>query len=220
MKIYLILLTILSFSYTNYAYSAACLYQGKVDTCVSANQSWTYLSIEDFVCILWSKERITFQIALDTRFKVLDEDMDTYITELDDNKTKYFWISREKTFVDWINDIHEKSLYFYNEYKSICWKQLIEEVADCKDSKSVSIWEAKKMFTECMLLIDTKMEIFEDVTFSILMLNQQQVKTDEKKIYDQEEKKNYNKLIEILRINIWYIERLWSKTPSLTWDPK
>jgi hypothetical protein len=53
-----------------------------------------------------------------------------------------------------------------------------------------------------MLLIDTKMEIFEDVTFSILMLNQQQVKTDEKKIYDQEEKKNYNKLIEILRINI------------------
>jgi|GEM_PF-1549894 hypothetical protein len=36
-----------------------------------------------------------------------------------------------------------------------------------------------------MLLVEKKLEIFDDVTFAVLMLNKEQIKADDKKIYDQ-----------------------------------
>jgi hypothetical protein len=47
-----------------------------------------------------------------------------------------------------------------------------------------------------------------------LMLNKQQIKADDKKIYDQWQRKNYDKLLDLMMINIWYIERIWQKWPS------
>jgi len=198
-----------------------CTYQGEIDACKAANLTWNVNSIEDYVCIMWTDEEVAFQVTLDMDFKDLDDEMDSYIEELEDNKNKYFGIEREKNFIDWINDIQEKSAYFYWEYKAICWIEIIKKVRECIPEQKTSIRNSKKFFDEydCMTLVEQKMDIFDDITFSILMLNKKQVKTDEKKKYDQLENDNYNKLIEILRINIWYIERIWSKIPSITETP-
>jgi len=65
-----------------------------------------------------------------------------------------------------------------------------------------------------MKLVEKKLEIFDDLTFSVLMLNKQQIKKDEKKIYDQWQRRNYNILLWLMRINLWYLERVWKKWPS------
>jgi hypothetical protein len=51
------------------------------------------------------------------------------------------------------------------------------------------------------------------------MLNKQQIKTDEKKIYDQLGRKNYNLLLDIMMINLSYLERIWKKWPVKLANP-
>lgn len=221
MKLSILLLFTFSLFSINFVYSEWCTYESQIKECIIANANWSVKSIEDFVCIMWNKEDIAFQVTLDMEFKELDKEMDDYVDQLEENKTKYFWISREKTFIDWINDLHYKRNYFYKWFKDKCWRNLIDKVASCTESKSVSTKKSKKFFIEsdCMLLVNKKLNIFEDVTNSILLLNKLQVKTDEKKVYDKWQRDNYNKLLDIMNINIWYIERIWKKTPSITWNP-
>ena len=53
------------------AYS--CSYRWLIDECISANKSLTTKSIEDFVCIVWTQEEVTYQVIIDQEFKVLDD---------------------------------------------------------------------------------------------------------------------------------------------------
>lgn len=215
-SIYLTFLFLISTFFIDFAYSEWCEYQWKIEQCVAANDSWTTRSIENFVCIIGTHEEITYQIVLDSLFKDLDEEMDKYIEDLEISKDRYFWKSRQKNFIDWLNDIDLKKKYFYKEYSGICWAKIIEEVVSCYDDEKTSNRNAKKYFQEsdCMLLVDKKLEIFDEITFSILMLNKQQIKADDKKIYDQWQRSNYDKLLDIMMINLWYAERIWQKWPS------
>jgi hypothetical protein len=63
----------------------------------------------------------------------------------------------------------------------------MQEVISCNKETKTSTKNASKYFqeTDCMTLVDKKLQIFDEVTFSILMLNKQQIKADDKKIYDQ-----------------------------------
>lgn len=215
-SIYLISLFFVSLFVSDFAYAQWCKYQWQIDQCVAANDSGTTRSIEDFVCIVGTHEEITYQVVLDSLFKDLDDDMDKYIEDLERAKDRYFWKSRKKNFVDWLNEIDLKKKYFYKEYSKICWAKIIEEVVSCYDDKKTSTRNAKKYFQEsdCMLLVNKKLEIFDEITFSILMLNKQQIKADDKKIYDQWQRWNYDKLLDLMMINMGYIERIWQKWPS------
>jgi hypothetical protein len=51
------------------------------------------------------------------------------------------------------------------------------------------------------------------------MLNKEQIKADDKKIYDQWQRKNYNVLLDIMMINLWYLERIWNKWPMSLANP-
>gem|GEM_PF-5854096 len=46
------------------------------------------------------------------------------------------------------------------------------------------------------------MEIFNSVAFNIMQLNKAQVSKDQKKLYDQEQRTKYNKLLDIMMINV------------------
>jgi hypothetical protein len=46
------------------------------------------------------------------------------------------------------------------------------------------------------------MEIFKDVAYNMLMLNMQQVARDDKKLYDQEIRTKYDKVIDLMMINL------------------
>ena len=223
-KHYIFLLFILSLFYINSANAAWCKYKWKIDQCMDANIAWTQRGISDFVCPS-SKvyEQITFQVALDMEFKELDKEMDKYIEDLERYKNIYFWINKQKNYIDWINDIHTKKTFFYIEYLNICNNILKQEVIKCTDDEKLTIIEAEWFFmdkgSKCRVLVDKKLEIFQDITFNVLMLNKQQIKSDEKKLYDQWERRAYNKLLDIMMINFWYIERIWQKIPSLTYKP-
>lgn len=198
-----------------------CEYKSDIDECVSANKSWTTNSIDDFVCRVWNYEEIIYQIVLDWEFEIVDKEMDLYVEALEKNKNYYFWVDRKKTYIDWINDIEAKRKYFEKKYINLCWKTIISKVMSCMEDEKVSITNTKDFFKigKCEKLIEKKLEIFNDVAFSVLMLNKKQIRTDEKKTYDQLGRKNYNLLLDIMMINLWYLERIWKKWPVKLANP-
>ena len=214
--IYIILLFLYGIFSIDFAQAEWCNYKWEIDQCTKANDSWTTRSIEDFVCIVGTPEEISYQVVLDKLFKDLDDEMDIYIEWLEKNKDTYFWLSRKKSFIDGLNDIDFKKKYFYKEYSNICWFTIMQEVLSCNKDKTTSTKNASKYFQEsdCMLLVEKKLEIYDKITFSILMLNKQQIKADEKKTYDQWQKGNYTKILDLMMVNLWYIERIRQKCPT------
>lgn len=215
-SIYFVLLFLWITFFINLAYWEWCEYESEIEQCIEANKSWTSKSIEDFVCIIGTREEISYQIVLDMKFKDLDDEMDTFIEDLETNKNKYFWKDREWNFIDWLNDIDLKKKYFKKEYSNICWIEIAKEIMSCNTNEKTSIANARNYFqeTDCMALVDIKLTIFDDVTSSVLKQNKQQIKADEKKEYDQKERSNYDKLMDFMNQSIWYVERVWKKWPS------
>jgi len=207
-----------------------CKYMSEIDKCIAANDSWMNKSIDDFVCRVWSTEKIIYQIVLDKEFKKVDDEMDEYLEKLEINKNYYFWKEKKKNFFEWINDISDKKKYFRRAYLKMCWvdanSEIIkgsiinDEAINCTDNKKVSNQNIIDYFpiTKCKKLVDIKTDIFYEVAISILILNKEQVASDDKKIYDQWQRKNYNLVLDIMMINLWYIERIWQKWPSKTWN--
>jgi len=201
------------------AYSESCKYISEIQRCKEANKNWTTKSIEDFVCIVWDGDDIAYQVVLDKEFKKIDNDIDKYLFDLEKYKNLYFWINKSKTYIDGVDDIFLAKKYFHKEYNEVCNEKLVYEVASCHIWDKTTIRNAKRNFSDwidCRLLINTKLEIFEDVAFNILMMNKAWVRADEKKLYDQVQRTNYDNLLDIMNVNIWYLERIWQKTPTLT----
>jgi hypothetical protein len=44
-----------------------------------------------------------------------------------------------------------------------------------------------------------------------MILNKKQTMLDDKKRYDIEQRKDYNRLLDIMNVNISYMERIWQK---------
>lgn len=219
--IWIICLFITSSIFSNIVYWKSCSYSSQIEKCITEN--WKKATIwpkwiEDFLCIVWTPEKITYQIVLDEEFKKVDKKMDLYIEELEKNKNIYFGVNKQKTYIEWVNDIIQKSKDFSREYNWLCSNTIIEETLSCMKDKTISIQNTKDFISNnwgaCTLMIDKKIEIFRDVSFSILMLNKQQVKLDEKKLYDQWQRSNYDNLLDIMNINLSYIERIIKKTVS------
>ncbi len=228
-KTLFLLITMLSFSFFNNVYWEweTCEYFSQIDRCMSAQENWSQKSIEDFVCINWNRAKVSYQIILDMEFKKIDDKMDLTLTKLEENKNTYFWINADKSYIDWINYIHDKWAEFGKEYSELCSSIILEKAISCsnkdKSNQSVPISEAIKYFdnnwASCKDLINKKISIFKDVAFWVLMLNKLQIKADEKKTYDQTQRWNYDHLLDIMMINLWYIERIWQKWPSKLANP-
>ncbi len=200
----------------------SCEYKWKIDQCIEA-QNWNTKSIEDFVCITWNKEEITYQVILDMEFKKIDKKMDKYMENLENNKSTYFWVWASKTYIDAVNDIHDIWNQFKADFFELCSDTIITKVLSCSASKKTTIVEWLKYFlyewSSCKKLAEKKVSIFKDVSFSVLMLNKMQISADDKKLYDQWQRSNYDHLLDIMMINLWYIERIWQKWPSKLANP-
>jgi len=218
-----IFISIFSFFNLNNVFWEWCEYKSQIDQCMATQNNSTQKSIEDFVCVSWNKATVAYQIILDMKFKDIDDKMDLYLEKLEKNKNVYFWVWAKKNYIDWINDIHDKSKEFKIEYNKLCTDIILNEALLCSEEGKVPIKESIKYFnnnwTPCTNLVDKKISIFEDVAFGVLMLNKQQIKADEKKTYDQWQRTNYDHLLDIMMINIWYIERIWQKWPSKLANP-
>jgi hypothetical protein len=167
---------------------------------------------------------------MDINFREIDAKMDIYLEELLTQKDKYFWANSDLDYYDWLTDIRIKSREFKSQFLQAC-KTSFEETVECTnnfsysnpdETQSVSVDSAIDFLWEwwnCYKLAQIKIDIFLNVSYNTLLLNQQQVQNDTQTIYEQETRTKYNKILDLFMINLWYIERIWQKTPSLTRNP-
>lgn len=191
-----------------------CAYKWMITECMKAQ--WNSKSIEDFLCIEWNITEVTYQVILDTEFKLIDEEVDKYLKDLEDNKNYYFWVARVKTYIDAVNEIETKRRYFKKKYFSLCWDSLITKAWACFDKEQVASSESIEAFkwSACSWLVENKLEIFDRVSYSILLMNKMNVLNDYKKIYDQWQRKNFDMYSEIINVNLEHINAIakkWSK---------
>lgn len=205
--------------------SNSCSYKWEFNQCKQANKNYIPRSIEDFVCISsTNNEAIMAQIILDIEFRKIDKEVENYLQNLEDDKDKYFWKNQDKNYLNAIDDIENYfSIYwkYWKKYIDLCTpindNSIVKQTLDCFWWEVSNIW-VEKFFAEqtCRKLILTKLKINKQVAYDILKLNKHQVRNDEKKLFAQNERSKYDKLLDIIMINIWYIERIWKKWPSKT----
>lgn len=208
--------------------SDLCQYKQEFEECLDANKSWNTRSIEDFVCIASNNYfEIMSQIILDKDFKKIDKDIDTFFKNLQENKNYYFGKDAKEPFTNWIDLLEDKfSIYweFWEKYIKHCkvWDDnndsILKKTIDCfwwtipaKESIPYFLQESS-----CKSFISSKLEINKQIWYDILKLNKAQIKKDEDKTYMQKERNKYDKLLEIIMVNVWYLERIWKKWPSKT----
>lgn len=228
MKFFIYIICFFSFQFvywSSWDILDTCSYKWKFDQCVEANKSWNPRSIEDFICISSNdKYEILPQIILDEEFKKIDKQVESYITKLETNKNEFFWEWASRSLVEWIDEIESKfsksdDESFWKKYMDFCWIQIVTKTVECFwSTPSIDI---KDYFDEdkdqsCKALVSTKLEVFKSVSYDVLKLNKSQVAKDEKKKNTQKRREKYDKLLEIIMVNVWYMERIWKKWPSKT----
>lgn len=226
-----IFLFFLSFSVS---FANSCKYQWKIDKCNSAlstflwwkdlkfiSNAWSLKDFTDFPCLQAPFEDRVFQIILDEKFSEIDKEMDEYLKNLYDNKTFYFWKWKSFDFFDWLAHIFSKKDEFKKRYEDTC-KIIIEESFACVKTflGEKKIWAVSNSAptdfltwtkSDCNQLAKLKSDIFLDISYNWLILNLSQVFADEVKKFSQKQRENYNDLLDEIRINLSFIERLLFK---------
>lgn len=202
----------------SYSDENTCNYTSEITSCLDANKAGNTRSIEEFVCIEWSREEIIYQIILDEQFSEIDDEVDWYLTNLEKQKNKYFWPDAISNYIEAVDEIESKfSIWgeYWKKYNDICWVELIKEVQSCQDWTTSTI-NAKDYFknTDCMNFVKLKLHIYRQVSYDILMLNKLNVRQDSAKEHLQEERIKYDEILNNMMINSWYMERISKKWPS------
>ncbi|MBW7954691.1 hypothetical protein H3C61_02675 [Candidatus Gracilibacteria bacterium] len=208
--------------------SDMCQYKQEFEECLDANKNGTTRSIEDFVCIASNNYfEIMSQIILDKDFKKIDKDVDTFFKNLQENKNYYFGKDAKEPFTNGIDLLEDKfSIYgeFGEKYIKHCKvgddnnDSILKKTIDCFGG-TIPAKESIPYFLQessCKSFISSKLEINKQIGYDILKLNKAQIKKDEDKTYMQKERNKYDKLLEIIMVNVGYLERIWKKWPSKT----
>lgn len=211
--------------------SSQCNYSSEVSECLWALNP---REIEDFVCTSVNRENtfaVVSQVILDVEFRKIDREVEMYIEFLEKNKNYYFWPNAKKTYVEAVDDIYEKFdtlWYFGRRYNAWCspklpdWQSaIVQETLACMDGKTPA-WEIKDFFNNslCENLVATKLDIYKQVSFDVLKLNKSQIKNDTYKSVMQDQRGKYDRLIDLINVNLNFIERIWARVPYLVKDAK
>jgi len=99
-------------------------------------------------------------------------------------------------------------------------KSVVNKAIKCLTNQYLPIDEVNSYFveTDCRKLVITKLEINKQVSYDILKLNKHQVRNDNKKLFRQDQRTKYDKLLEAIMVNLGFLERIWKKWPSKTKD--
>lgn len=243
MKIKILFFILFFVIFTSSTSASECKYLNKFYQCDAAIKSfiwksnskliWVWGSLKDFTdfpCIQDSEEARIFQIAVDENFKEIDKEMDEYLKNLFESKNYYFWKEKNNNYIEWIEHIFLKKDEFQEKYNEACRISFME-TADCtknlahkdpKEQASISVvWALdfinwQKNSWSCFSLAWVKSNIFLEVAYNWLLLNRQQVSKDMQKQYVQTQRENYWKVLEAMRLNQSYIERINSQWTSKT----
>ncbi len=115
--------------------------------------------------------------------------------------------------------------YFGKKYLSWCQakspKSIISESLKCANG-AFNMNNISSFFNEttCTNLVQTKLEIYKEVSFQILKLNKNQIKKDTYKTVMQDQRGKYDRLIDMINVNLSFIEKIWARVPYLVKDAK
>lgn len=208
---------------TQVVFADDCEYTAQIEQCNQANKNgWSPRSITDFVCISSheNSEEMISQIVLDMEFKQIDQEIELYLDNLESDKEKYFWQNAKTAYINGIDEIiekfSEKGEYWY-KYKSLCWIWWIIE----RKTLACMWWQwsqsrAADLSKEstCMDLTRVKLSLYKQVAFDIIKLNKQQVRKDALKKYFIQQRTKYDKLLDVMMVNLGYMQRILAKWPS------
>jgi len=201
-----------------------CSYKTEFDTCIQ-NQD-RVRTVDNFTCIEWTNEYVLYQIILDKKFKEIDKKIEDWLTTLEEQKSYYFWPEKQANYVEGVDDI-EKFLWddwvYEMEYHNLCswaWEwTIISEVVSCMNDWNTVVSLANDFLwdgSNCVKLYKTKLVFYRELAYNTLKTNKQKVATDSHKLFTQEQRKKYDNLLDMIMVNIWYIERIWKKWPTKT----
>ncbi len=166
-----------------------------------------------------------FQESVNTNFKPIDEKIESYLTNLNRDKNYCFGEEKQKNFVecaDYIEEIFSLSWIYavgVDSYSEACTKSLWETI-DKQEDKAISIINSTTILDRvegsCSKLYKFKLSIYKSVAYDILKKNKYAILKDEHKLFIQKNRTKYYKLLDLIRVNLWYIERIWKKWPSKT----
>lgn len=165
----------------------------------------------------WNED--IFQQSVDNHFGKIDKKIEIYLNNLNKEKNHCFWKDKKQNFVECIDEIEKNFDNYTIEYNNSCIKILKETIDKWEYISSLEAQkfiDNKKWTNLCTELYDFKIKIYRWVAYDILKKNKYQILKDENKLFTQEQRKKYDKLLDLIRINLWYIERLWKKWPSKT----
>ena len=169
-----------------------------------------------------------FQESINKYFKPIDEKAENYLRNLNISKNYCFGPEKKMDFTECADNIEKVFSINSDElvmgedgYAEACEKAFSETVAKQKNKEILAkeaqvVLEKNYWNKSCTELYISKLDIFKSVAYDILKKNKYAVLRDEHKKYTQKIRTNYSNLLELIRINIWYIERLWKKWPSKT----
>ncbi len=162
-----------------------------------------------------------FQNSTDKYFSPIDEQIENYLSNLEKSKNHCFWQDKKQNFVQCINDIEKNFDSYALKYKETCPK-IINDTMQEIDENYISSTQAQKFLYSknndslCARLYEFKIRIYRETAYDILKINKKQILQDENKFFTQNQRDRYSSLLDLIRTNIWYIERIWKKWPSKT----
>jgi len=70
-----------------------------------------------------------------------------------------------------------------------------------------------------MSLAITKLDIYKEVAVDIMKTNKHEIRVDDRKTHTQKQREKYDSVLDLFRINLSYMERIWKKWVSKTKNP-
>lgn len=214
--IFFLIFIFLSWSiYSLKADETTCKYEGEVNQCL---QTKNPRSIEDFICDWTNDEEKTYQVILDLKFQEIDKEIVLFLDSLQKWKDYYFWPEKKETYIDWINYVNEtfwKYWILWKRYKKFCDPSDTESVVNnyLSCSKTTSSVVAAQYFTEteCMTLVEYKLDTYKKIAYNVLWTNKLQVLKDYRKKQFQTTRTMYDNLIDSMNINLDDITKINSQ---------
>ena len=233
-KILTLIICIILFSSTSWV-SAMCDYYELLVDCREKNDSGTAYTATDYLCTSSENdEEILYNIILDKKFGVVDKKIDDYISWLAASKNYYFWAEKRSSFFQWVDIIGLKFGRFWEywqEYNAICDVSqpngILSETLACLDAEDgddnvtrTSLENATTFFewSSCIQLAERNLSIHELVAYDLMKVNKAAIRRDNRTIFMQVQRDKYENLLNLMRVNDWYLERIWKKWPSKTRD--
>lgn len=202
-----------------------CEYTAEIDRCVESNISNTSREIIDFVCPNTKDLNIIVnQIILDKEFKKVDEKAELFLEWLKKDTGRFFWKEAKANTIDAVSfvvDNFSTQGIFGKQYTKICGTNLgtqgviLEKSMSCLDNQSITQVSQylNGSYSSCISLAHSKLLVYEKVWINVLFLNKAQIRQDEKQVYMQSSRKNYNSMVDIMTTNISYLTEIWMKIP-------